>query len=63
MLKALHTHWRSELPLPLPPNALAEIFLVLFIPTNWRAAHGVRRLLTNNAGDFRVFNVFQIVTF
>ena len=26
-------------------------------------AHGVRRLLTNNADDFRVFNVFEIVTF
>ncbi len=26
-------------------------------------ARGVRRLLTNNAGDFRVFNVFEIVTF
>ena len=25
--------------------------------------HGVRRLLTNNAGDFRLFNVFEIVTF
>jgi predicted nucleic acid-binding protein len=25
--------------------------------------HGVRRLLTNNADDFRVFNVFEIVTF
>jgi predicted nucleic acid-binding protein len=24
---------------------------------------GVRRLLTNNADDFRVFNVFEIVTF
>jgi predicted nucleic acid-binding protein len=26
-------------------------------------AHGVRRLLTNNADDFRVFNTFEIVTF
>lgn len=26
-------------------------------------AHGVHRLLTNNADDFRVFNVFEIVTF
>ncbi len=25
--------------------------------------HGVRRLLTNNPDDFRVFNVFEIVTF
>ena len=26
-------------------------------------AHGVRRILTNNADDFRVFNVFEIVMF
>jgi predicted nucleic acid-binding protein len=25
--------------------------------------HGIRRLLTNNPDDFRVFNVFEIVTF
>jgi hypothetical protein len=26
-------------------------------------AHGVRRLLTNNPDDFRVFGVFEIVMF
>jgi len=70
--------WMTEVaPTWLAPNQAAiELWLKWMIEfqlgrkrildTQYAASlhtHGVRRLLTNNADDFRVFDVFDIVTF